>query len=77
MSYKIIDTDGKIISLEVAKSIAHKFMTKNFNGYKDSDISISFFKGDNGYNKTKIKIKSKELSRDIILEGMLKDGSIR
>lgn len=74
--FKSIDTDEKIKSLDSAKSIAHRFMDKNFKGYIITDVSISFFQGNDGSNRTKIKIKSKELSRDIILDGILKDGLI-
>lgn len=74
--FKRIDSDGKILSLESAKSVAYKFMNEKFKGYTANDISISFFQGNDGSNSTRIKIKSKELSRDIILEGLLKDGLI-
>ncbi len=74
--FKSIDTVEKITNLSSAKYVAHDFMRDNFKGYVVNEVSISFFECDDGTNRTKIKIKSKDLSRDIILSAILKNGVI-
>jgi len=74
--FKSIDSVSKIKDLYDARSVAQKFMNEKFKGYSIKEVGVSFFDADNGNNVSRIKVKSKELSRDIILEGLLKDGII-
>lgn len=78
MKFKSIDAEKPMKNLDQAKSIAQDFLRNKFQlqKYERTAISVSFFRADDGNNIAKIKIKSKELSRDIILEGLLKDGLV-
>jgi len=82
-SYDCISIDN----LDDAKNAAYKFMNDKFGhiikkknrGFFDSEVKVSFFNADDGSRTVKIKIFSKELTREIILSGLLKDddGTLR
>ena len=76
-----------VCDLDGAKNIAYSFMNDKFGhiikerkrGLNDNEVKVSFFDGDDGTKTVKIKIFSKELTREVILSGLLKDddGTIR